>query len=327
MPRFVRYLIAAVFCFVLLGVVVYATSRATTAPVWDADMYTVVTLNERRQGLDIRGNVPEISENFGQAHEALNDRIDSIVDTLIEGTRRIRARSVNFDYKIEHTSELISIVISANARAVTDRTTVMSLNFNHRGEIVPLAQAMGMNIAPLAEGKIAEMIRQDPATYNAAFSAPPTGQAFYMTNTHLVLLFDEFQLSSIPGGTSSIQFEIANIKSHFLPQGSYRMSTGRYAIRLIPLRTVLVGLGYSVRWEAPAREAVVSLNGETVIVLRPNENNYQLHGVLQRSLESAPIMFGSSMYVPISFFDQILQLTAFTIHPNGSITFISYLGR
>jgi len=322
-------MIAAIFCFVLLAVAVYARTSTTAAPVWCSDMYTVETLNLRQQGLDIRGQRPVVVEDFGTAYEALNEEIDNIIETLIEGTRRIRARSVTFDYQIESTNNLVSIVITANARAVTSRTTVMSLNFNPRtGAQLTLTQAMdNRDITPLAEGKIAEMIRQDPATYYAAHTAPPTGQAFYMTNTHLVLLFDEFQLSSVPGATTNIEFELANIKSHRLPSDDYRASTGRYAIRMIPLGTVVRGLGYEAEWCSVAREVTVSLNGETVIVLRPNQNNYQLHGVLQRSLESAPVMHGNNMYVPISFFDQILSLTAFSINANGSIDFISYLGR
>ena len=326
MPKFLRYAIVAVFCFVLLGVAAYAMST-NQSPAWSADMYTVTTLNARQQGLDIRGEVPTILEDFGQAYESLNNEIDAIMDSLIDGARRIRARSVRFSYEIEATNDLVSIVIYATARAVTDRTTVLSLNFNPRtGDRRTLLQVMGnRNITPLAEGMIAEMIRQDPATYYAAFTAPPTGQAFYMTGTHLVLLFDEFQLSSVPGATSRIEFELSNITRFVLTSG-YRMSTGRYAIRMIPLRTVLVGLGYDVTWCSTANVANVYLDEELVIALRPGINNYRLQG-LQRSLESAPVVHGNVMYVPISFFDQILHLTAFTINPQGSITFISYLGR
>jgi len=332
MPKIVRYTVTAIFCFVFLAVAVYAIERSSlaTAPIWHSDMYTAEILNTRQQGLDIRGEVPILTEEFGPSYEALNEEIMIIKDALIEGTRRIRARSVRFDYEIEYTNDLVSIVIYATARAVTDRTTVMALNFHPRtGQELSLIQAMnGRDITPLAEGKIAEMIRQDPATYFAAFTAPPTGQAFYMTDTHLVLLFDEFQLSSVPGATSQITFELSNITDFNLLQSQYRISTGRYAIRMIPLRIVLNGLGYEAKWDAQANEAIVSLNGETIIVLSPDVNNYQLQGVLQRSLESAPVIYNNNMYVPISFFDQILNLTAFHINTSdGSIAFISYLGR
>jgi len=331
MPRIARYVVALIFCFTLLGVAVYAFDArglSSAASAWQAGMYEARILNTRQQGLDIRGEVPEILEDFGPAYEALNMEIEQAIDTLAEGTRRIRARSVSFDYEIYYTNEVVSIVISATARAVTDRTSVLSINFNPRtGNLVTLTQAMGgLDITPLAEGKIADMIRLDPATYYAAFTAPPTGQAFYLTDTLLVLLFDEFQLSSIPGATSSIRFVRDNIMQVTISRDDYRISPDRYAIRMMPVRRTLIGLGYEVGpWCPINRETPISLHGREIIVLREGENNYQLNGVLQRTLEAPPTLFNGHLYVPISFFDQILRLTAFTINAQDSISFISYL--
>jgi len=296
------------------------------APVWQTNMYETETLNRREQGLDIRGEFPMVLDEFGPAYESINTRIDAAIDTLVEGSRRIRARSVTFDYNIEHTSDVVSIVIYAHSRAVTDRTSVKSVNFNPSdGRAMSLTQAVGHNITPLAEARIAEMIRLDPATYHAAFSARPTGQAFYMTNTSLVLLFDEFQLSSVPGATTSISFQRSNLRFYTLQRLDYTISDDGYAIRLIPVGRVLAGLGYTTAWVDG--EAVVSRGGRTIITLTPGDNNYQLNGVMQRSLEVAPTMSGNRMYVPISFFDQILPLTAFNVAANGSVTFMTYLGR
>jgi len=290
-------------------------------------MYSTETLNERQQGLDIRGEFPVVLEEFGPQYESINARIDAAIDSLVEGSRRIRARSVTFEYNIEHTNSVVSIVIYARSRAVTDRTSVLSVNFDpSSGQAVTLTQAIGHNITPLAEARIAEMIRLDPATYHAAFSARPTGQAFYVTNTSLVLLFDEFQLSSVPGATTRITFQLNNLRFYRLELADYRVEpVDGYAIRMVPLGRVLAGLGYSTAWANG--EAVVSRGGRTLITLVPGENNYLLNGVLLRSLEVAPTMIDRRMYVPISFFDQILPLTAFNVAANGRVTFMTYLGR
>jgi len=316
-----------IFCLTVLVVAVYAfESRSMAAPAWSCEMYETEVLNTRQQGLDIRGEVPVILEDFGTAYEDLNQEIESAVDTLIEGARRIRARSITFDYEIESTNAVVSIVISATARAVTDRTFVLSVNSNPRtGALVTLAQAKpGLDIASLAEGRIAELLRQDPATYYAAFNAPPTGQAFYLTDTTLVLLFDEFQLSSVPGGTSRIEFVRSNIRTSRITRSDYHISTDRYAIKMIPVR-IVEDLGYVAVWDSVERVVTISLNGQVIIVLHPGDNNYQRNGVLQRSLEMAPILKNNSMYVPISFFDQILSLTSFRVDAQGNINFITYL--
>jgi len=297
-------------------------------PVWRQDMYETELLNVRQQGMDIRGQVPKLLDCFGPAYLQLNDEISLAVDELIEGARRIRARSITFDFEIYNTDEVVSIVIFATTRAVTDRTTVTSVNFNpHTGTLVTLIEAMGRDITPLVEGKIADMIRQDPATYYAAFTAPPTGQAFYLTQHSLMLLFDEFQLSSVPGATSSIELMLDNIKTFTISYYDYHINQDRYGIKMMPLRQILVGLGYSdnedIIWYD--NKAVVLRDGRTVITLRAGENNFQLNGILQRSLEVAPVLKNGLMYVPISFFDQILGLTAYDIDELGNITFMTYL--
>jgi len=292
-------------------------------------MYVSTTLSERHQGLEIQGEIPELLYSFGPAYAKINEEILIAKNSLIEGTRRVRARSINFTYEVFYTNEVVSIVIMATTRAVTDRTSVISVNFmKHTGELVTLTQAMGMDITPLAEGIIAEMIRRDPATYYAAFTAPPTGQAFYLTDDLLVLLFDEFQLSSAPDSTRMIQFVRNNIKTFTIARYEYRISQDRYEIKMMPLRQILTSMGYiyeDVVWNPSYNEAVIMRNGSPAITLRAGENNFQINGVMQRSLEAAPELKNHSMYVPISFFNQILGLTAYSIDEQGNITFMTYI--
>ena len=332
MSRFVRYVSATLFCFIIMVIAVYAFEgvRITpTVPAWQENMSDTYLREERRQGLDITGETPIILEYFGPAYAMLNDEIEIAVESLIEGTRRIRARSIDFEYEIFPTYDVVSVVIIATTRAVTDRTSVTSVNFDPRtGELMSLTDAMGMDITPLAEGIIADMIRQDPATFYAAFTAPPTGQAFYLTEYSLVLLFDEFQLSSVPGAQRAIELTLANIQVFTIPRYAYRISQDRYEIKMMPLRQILLSMGYSdedIVWDETEKVATIMRNGRAIITLSDGENNFQLNGILQRSLEAAPEIVNNNMYVPISFFDQILGLTAYNIDEQGNIMFISYL--
>ena len=332
MYKVMRYASALVFCFIIFIVAVHAFDGRHASFAWMPDMYIAETLSARQQGLEIRGQIPVILEDFGPAYAALNEEIESVVESLIEATRRTMARSIVFDYEIYSTNTVVSVVISATARAVTSRTSVRSVNFSPRtGALVTLTQAMGRDITPLAEGKIAEMIRLNPATYYPAFTAPPTGQAFYLTEDSLVLLFDEFQLSSVPGATSEIRFVLDNIREFTLPHYMYFICTeNRYSIKMIQTRAVLEGIGYDVVWDCEDQGAVISLNGERIITLHCGVNNYQVNGVMHRSLEAAPIITRGHddidhMFVPISFFSQILGITAFDIDAQGNIIFMAYL--
>ena len=327
MPKYVRYVCTLLFCFAAMAVVVYAfDGRASSVAVWRQDMHETVTLDRRDQGLDVRGEVPMLVDG---PFLHINDEIEVAEESLIEGARRIRARSITFEYEIFTTNDVVSIVIFATTRAVTDRTSVASVNFNPRtGELVTLTEAMGMDITPLAEGIIADMIRSDPATYYVAFSAPPTGQAFYLTSEELVLLFDEFQLSSAPNSTRAIPLRLRNIMSFSIAHYEYRISQDRYEIKMMPLRQILTGMGYNDSdfiWDPVEQEATIMRNGRPMVTLVAGENNFLLNGVLQRSLEAAPEIVGGVMFVPVSFFDQILGLTAYNIDEQGNIMFMTYL--
>jgi len=336
MHKYLKYAIAILSTFVVMVIAVHALEYAfdeirytPAVPVWHQDMYEILVLNERQQGVDIQGEIPMLLEYLGPDYDLLNDEITAAVNGLIEGTRRIRARSITFNYEIYYTDEVVSLVILATTRAVTDRTSVKSVNFNpHTGALVTLKEAMGKDITPLAEGKIADMIRRDPATYYAAFTASPTGQAFYLTDHSLVLLFDEFQLSSAPNQTRMIELVRDNIKVFTIAHYDYRISQDRYEIKMMPLRKILTNMGYNysdIVWHPTDKEAVIVRDGHPTITLRIGENNFQINGIMQRSLEAAPELINNNTYVPISFFDQILGLTAYSIDERGNITFMAYL--
>jgi hypothetical protein len=105
---------------------------------------------------------------------------------------------------------------------------------------------------------------------------------------------------------------------------------------MIPLYEVLVfQLGYDIFWEDCefGKRIFVYRNGFELIELRIDDNEYIIHGIQRRSLEAAPQIFICEItgeertYVPITFFDQILPLTTYTISRNGRITFLNYIGE
>jgi len=333
MPRLVKYTVTAVVCFLVMVIAVYAFEEARVmppVPAWQQDMYVALALNDRQQGLDIKGEIPVLQEDFGPAYAYINDEIIAAKNSLVESTRRIRARSITFEYEIFYTADVVSIVIMADTRAVTNRTSVTSVNFNPQtGELLSLTDAMGMDITPIAEGKIADMIRRDPATYYAAFTASPTGQAFYLTHEYLVLLFAAFQLSSAPDSARLITIVLEKIKVFTVYYEDYRISQDRYEIKMMPLRQILTSMGYQyedIVWNPSCMEAIIMRDGHAMITLTAGENNFQINGVMQRSLEAAPELKNHTMYVPISFFDQIMGLTAYNVDDYGNITFMAYVG-
>lgn len=297
---------------------------------WCYTMLYPVPLTRRHAGLDIRGTVPEICNSFDAA-PLINEHIrDDLVTSLIAESRRIRARAITFWYDYFPTDEIISIVIYADVATTLPHTLVRSVNFCiFTGQILSMDEAVNMEITPLAERILAEKIRSNPERYYAALSAL-IADAFFLTDDMLVILFDGFRLSTRVGTVDTIELNLANIHEVILQPYEYRL-VGPYEMKMIPLVAMLHGrLGYGVRWDEWGNRIIICRNGTDLIELSPRDNEYVVHGTQRRSLEAAPEIFFNEVserflaYVPITFFDQILPLTTYTIGWDGSITFLAY---
>ena len=294
---------------------------------WHSSMLSERPLTRRQEGLDIRGTVPVIYNDFFVSAAMINNHIDNnIVTSLVSEARRLRARSITFWYQHYETNDFVSLVIYAEVATTLPHTLVRSVNFSRMdGRLVSMNEATGMEIVPLAERILTDRIRSNPEIYYNALSAPLANQAFYLTHDSLVILFDDFRLSSRAGEGNFIELILDNINTVVLEPGDYRRD-GPYGLKMIPLRAVLEGqLGFNVTWDGLDERVIIRRNDVNLIELRKHDNDYILIGIQRVSLEVAPQIYDNSMYIPITFFDQVLPNTTFSINSDGSITFLSYI--
>jgi len=292
---------------------------------WYPTLLSGLTQNRRVAGLDIRGEIPLIDEAFPQ-YDYLNELIENAAESLISEARRVRARSVTFRYAHHETDELVSVVIYASVSSVISRTLVYSINFcPYEGDILTMNQALGIDIIPLAERILMDRIRRQPENYYAASNIALQGRAFYLTDDRLVLLFDEFQLSSTRADVATVTLIRENIQIAELHYDEYYRGGNGYNLRMIPVRDVVMELGYDVIWDDDELSIDVLRGSREIVTMHIGINDYELPNMQSRSLESAPELREWRSYVPITFFDQILPLTIYTIDSDGTITFLSYL--
>ena len=296
-------------------------------------------LTRREQGMDIRGFIPVVYDVFGLSHLHIDAHIEDAVTQMIDEARSARARSITFSHYVYQTEVVVSVVIYATVSSVISRTFVQSVNFDPvDGLILTVNEAMGMDALSLAERVLSERIRRDPARYYAALSVSLDDPAFYMTTDKLVLLFNEFQLSTTRGGVDSIVLMHDNIRHAVVASGSYYFRQGGYHLQMVPLRDILERqLRYHVsyfRGQYGMSTYVMQVNvrrgPQTIISMRPHFNEYTVFGMgtMQRtlSLEAAPEIRNGAVYVPITFFNQVLPLTTYSVDTFGTITFLSYVG-
>lgn len=300
---------------------------------WRSGMLGERVPTRRQVGLDIRGTFPYINSAFPAA-SFINQHIDDyVVTSLITEARRLRARAITFDMEYRPTEDVVSIVILADVATTLPHTLVRSVNFcAHTGRILDMAEATGMEILPLAERILAEKIRGNPERYYAALNSEMP-EAFYLTDESLAILFDGFALSTRVSTHETIELFFENIYSFTLEPDGFRPN-GPYGLKMIPVMEVLVGrLGYearTIRGDDRIRRTVISRDGVDLIAFALNDSEYLVHGTQRRTLEVAPQLLMNQYtgeyrtYVPITFFDQVLPNTTYTIGWDESITFLAY---
>ena len=292
------------------------------------------TLPDRLEGLDIYGDVPgqfTSSFGYGLAYSYINERVDDVIDLLISDARRVRARSITFSYQEYRAYGVVSILIEANVSSVISRNLVRSVNFDPvTGELVTIRDVMEFDVVPLAERLLADRMRRYPENYYAAQSVSLDTQAFFVNSRGITILFDEFQLSAMVRDIRMLEISHDNIRHVTIDMSRVLSTTGAsYGLLMIPLRDVVEGLGFYAAWCTDEGLAVIYdiapvAGGQRLAWMKPGHNDY-FTPTMQRSLEAAPqIRNGGHTYVPITFFEQILTLTTYTID-NRNITFLAYL--
>jgi len=289
-------------------------------------------LPSRQQGLNIEGLIPWMLPEF-ESYYPINERITEVMELIISDARRVRARSVTFDYEIYPTSDMVSILIKASVSSVISRTMVRSINFcPHTGEFLTARDVFYVDIIPLAETKLAVEIRRSPEHFYLAQSILLDNQAFFVTDYGITILFDEFQLSSMVSGVFSLELLFDNIQIATVSLDELLSNDHAYNIPMVPLRSVGMQLGYDVRWvNRRAEVSVIAEDGERELLIwaYPGVNEYHMPGQARPLvLEAAPErrLGTGQIYVPITFFEQILPLSVYNRDSYGNITFLAYLG-
>ena len=305
-----------------------STARSTLNR-WDAStMLTERSLTRRQEGIEIRGTVPHLTPEFGTSYERINNYIaDYAVSSLLENARggMTRPRTVKFSHEAHNSGNVVSLVIFAEVDSSVPRTLVRTVNFHATtGRLLSLREAIIMDITPIIERRIAEMIRNNPEHYYAAQSASLEDLQFFVTDREVAVLFNGLTLSTRDAEVSSVVFMRRNLHSFSISTSEYHVRDYGYSLKRIPLRAVTEGLGFTISWDSETSTVSVIQNRQVVAELTLGYNNFTANGSVTVSLEEGPLMIEGSLYVPITFFDQVLPLTFYSVSPAGRITFVTY---
>ena len=298
----------------------------TRVASWPDDMIDFDELNTRVEGLELEGRIPILNQYAGLIQVEINNEINRVRAAKVADARSIRARTLTFDYEIYFSDPYMSIILKSTAASAASKTEVISINFDiHSGELISAADVIGYHIVQLADRLLVEMIRRNPERFNPGFTGMHENQAFSLTDSEIIFWFNEFQLAPSFEGIVPLSLKLENIREITLSSNEFHVRPGGFNFKMVPIKRIVEALGYTLIWNPETRGSSIYLNDELIIEIFPEVNDYLREQRFTRSLEAAPVIIGYNTYVPISFFDQILSLVAYSIDDSDNITFASYL--
>jgi len=287
-------------------------------------------LSQRESGLEIKGIYPVIYELGNLSLEtAINEKIEIIFRQKIASARESKARSVSFSYTVTESQDVTTILLYSVINTSTSKAEVNSLNFNpYLRKWIGVNDMLGVNGVSLANNVIGEAIRKNPEVYYPSFTGIDQDETFLVEDEGVTFLFDAFKLA--PGSEGIVTFTLYfdQIVEITVSRDEYWKNEDSYDIRMIPLRRVLETLGFTVSWYEEDNGVVIGKSDLFTIEISPENNLYiktdDANKAVSRMLEVAPELLGGITYVPISFFDQLLDNVTYYVNENEDIIFTSY---
>jgi len=298
--------------------------------------YKKTKLSTREEGLEIKGFKP-VMPNINSLGTVLNECIDDTYRQKIIAAKESKARSINFECEYyESLNGISSILLKTSITTAVTKDEVNSFNFSQReSRLIGVNDILGPNGLQIANKVISQRIRSDSELYYANFPGLNDTDAFHITpDGYIVFSFDAFKIAPGSVGITTFPLKIDNItNTKPVKKGDgYWVKDESYSLKMVSLRAVCDDLHYSINWSEPKKAIYVSRPGDVTVSFKINENSYlcsrtdvpDKNQLRQVSLESEPVMINGITYVPISFFDQILELVAYHVESNDSIIFTTY---
>ena len=279
-------------------------------------------------GLEISGVIPEARFDDDELNDLLDERFISQVNSFIQA-HQASALSINFTTDVfAHQSPdshlLVSVVITMQAVSATTTSAVATTVINtYYGEIITLSQ-YNINAVSLVNNRIRSMINANPRMFVPNFSGINADHPFYFNDGRLVIPFGSGGLVPTARNIFPVTFVTENISSVAVRATQfYTLPVELYSVRMVRLAVVTDHFGYDLEWDSRARTAEILDGDVTVATLTIGNNAYSYRNSPQRALEVAPALRLGRTYVPLSFFDEIMGMTA-TVTADGYIIISRY---
>ena len=275
---------------------------------------------ERIMAVVVNGYVPEVVGS---------DTLSAKVEDIIENKLGNGPGTVYLSYKIVQSDGFLSIIFHSEVVTLggsrSERVQTLTIERATLNEI-SASDILGDNGLRIATDVVNQFIVQNFRNM-PRIPALTDDTRFYVTNEAVYFIFDRYEIAPGSEGIQSVPVYFSGFERYFLGEGDYQISEGNHGVRMLPLRRIAEHFDYVVSWDSETLEISlrrINGNGNGYITLTLNLNSYRrINDLTARTLEAAPEIIGGATYVPISFFDLILDIH-YSISTDGTIELTTY---
>ena len=324
---FLSFLTCFLFSYTVLASSYSQLPSVTSITIKDAIEITPKPLEiTNHRGIVINGIVPSVSGST-----ILSNQIERIVSSETGSATSSGASKLTFDYTImqseTHTTISFLIKSAVSSGSSMDKVSTVVINKNTL-KVVSVSDLLGSNGLKIATSVVNDYInanyRNMPRINTLSSSAN-----FYVADDAIYFLFNKYEIAPGSEGIQAVPVYFDKVNTLVLEKDEFYNSTDKYNVRMLPLRKVSEHFNYSVKWVSD--EDAIQIRGEessadsSYAPVKLNENSYKrIDDEATQILESPPEKRDDgSTYVPISFFESILDIYCHVM-PNGTIELSIY---
>lgn len=276
-----------------------------------------------KNSMSISGYIPTIKNLTNPMFQyKLNAAIKAAYEQRVQAALQNKTRTLNFSYEIIQSGEYLSILLfSENKTSKTSEidSFVISTKYNAYASINTV---LGGNGIAFVNKYVSNKIKTDSSVKYFNFSEITMSTPFYVKNGNIVILYGSGKICAVSKGVVRFEVPTKNLKNIKIPVLNYYVKSP-YNVKMIPLRTVLQSFGYSLEWSSSKNQIIISKSGVKISTLTIGSNIYPKEKFNPKRLEFAPEIRNGTTYVPISFFEEILNLL-FSTDATNAVTISQY---
>ncbi|MFV0520295.1 MAG: stalk domain-containing protein [Lachnospirales bacterium] len=272
-------------------------------------------INETINNTKINGNLPVVTTSNTTFDEQINGAIADDYDEKMTEVKKTNAKSVSVSYNVYTSSDIYSIVVEYTLKNLTNKIYAETYVFDSKGNFLNLNSYLGKNSTKILTSYVNSL---DSDTNNDV--TIEKDHDFYVETGLLNVVFDSGVLTPVYEGLYSVEINPNSIKYKNVPEENYFIQDS-FSLRMVPLEECAIFFGYTVEYGDDGIINVKKDDFTSVIDTTLKSNNYYKNGSLI-NLETVPITKDAKVYVPLTYFSDVLDLVYY-FGDDNSITILS----